>query len=134
MGKPPSYVWMSILESQGVIRQGRRRRIGHGKCTKIWQITWLPCPGNGCLTTAMPEELRDATVAGLFDEVQERCEEEILNDICNERDRELIKQIPISRTLREDSWFWFFYEKGKFTVRNCYRRLQRENECVNTSS
>lgn len=58
---------------------------------------------HGCLTTVMPEEFRDATVAGLFDEVQERCEEEILNDICNERDRELIKQIPISRTLREDS-------------------------------
>ncbi|KAL8124141.1 hypothetical protein AgCh_011956 [Apium graveolens] len=130
LGTNPSYVWRSILESQEVILQGCRRRIGDGISTKIWQIPWLLYLENGFLTTDMPEELRTAVVAGLFNEEKEGWDEEILNDICNERDRDLIKQIPVSRTGRMDSWFWLFDEHGTFTVRSCYRCLRGESECV----
>lgn len=79
----------------------------------------------------MPENLKDVKVQNLFAENQEGWDEEILNDICNERDRELIKQIPIPGRRREDSWFWLFDAKGNFTVRSCYRRLRGESECLN---
>lgn len=36
LGANPSYVWRSILESQAVVRQGCRRRIGDGKDTRVW--------------------------------------------------------------------------------------------------
>lgn len=49
---------------------------------------------------------------------------EILRGICNERDRELIKCIPIPAMERDDSWFWIRDEKGIFTVRSCYKWLQ----------
>lgn len=54
---------------------------------------------------------------------------EVLQDICNERDCELIKQIPIPVSDKEDSRFWLFDEKGNFTVKSCYRRLRGETEC-----
>lgn len=131
MGSNPSYVWRSLLESQEVVRRGCRRRIGDGTSTKIWKIPWLPSTENGFLTTDMPKELRDATVAGLFDENTGGWDEEILNDIYNELGKNLIKQILISRREIMDSWFWMFDEHGKFTVQSCYRNLRGESECVN---
>lgn len=130
IGVNPSYVWRSILESNDVIRQGCRRRIGNGLSTKIWKVPWLLCPDNGFLTTEMPEELKHENVQSLFEENQEGWDEEILCDILNERDRELVKQIPISRRKGEDVWFWLFDDKGEFTVRSCYRRLRVEAACL----
>lgn len=49
-------------------------------------------------------------------------------DICNDRDRELIKQVHIPIGSRRDSWIWMFDDKG-FSVRSCYRRLRGEREC-----
>lgn len=57
MGANPSYVWRSIMEAQPVVKQGCRRRIGDGKSTKIWKVSWLPCKTNGCLETPLPEEI-----------------------------------------------------------------------------
>lgn len=129
LGSNPSYVWRSLLESQAVIRQGSRRRIGNGKSTRIWQVPWLPCPENGYLTTEMPEELKDAMVEGLFVENHRVWDEEVIQDIINVRDRELIMQIPIPRSSTEYSWLWLFDGKGEFTVKSCYRHLRGELEC-----
>lgn len=49
-------------------------------------------------------------------------------DICNERDRNLIKQIPLSSTLVNDEWMWLPDDKGCFTVKSCYRLIQGEIE------
>lgn len=91
------------METQDVIRQGCRRRIGNGKSTKIWQVPSLPCPENGYLTTDMPEELKEAKVESLLAENQREWDEEVLKDICNDRDFELIRQILIPRSSKEDS-------------------------------
>lgn len=83
------------------------------------------------MSTEIPEELREATVQGFLDDDQWGWDEVILNDICNERDRDLIKQIPLSERRREDTWFWFFDEKERFTVRSCYQNLRGESDCPN---
>lgn len=120
IGTNPSYVWRSILEAQDVVRQGCRRCIGDGQSTRVWQVPWLPCVENGYLTTEMPEQLQHVNVNGLFAENQTEWDEEVLFDICNERDRELIRHVPIPQRQRADSWCWTFDGNGDFTVRSCY--------------
>lgn len=38
IGTNSSYVWRSIIEAQDAVRQGCRRRIGDGQCTKVWHV------------------------------------------------------------------------------------------------
>lgn len=133
LGNNPSYVWRSLMETQSVLRQGCRRRIGDGSSTKVWKVPWLPCPLNGYLTTDMLVELQDTMVENLMDESKRSWDEEVLIDICNERDRELIQKIPIPRTSKPDSWFWLFDEKGDFSVKTCYRHIRGEHECSERS-
>lgn len=68
LGNNPSYVWRSLMETQEVIRQGCRRRIGTGQNTKIGREPWLPCQTNGCITSEIPDSLKDVQVSSLFDE------------------------------------------------------------------
>lgn len=65
----------------------------------------------------------------LFAMNQKTWVQEILRDICNDRDCELIKQIQIPQQSKEDSWWWVFDDKGEFMVKSCYRRLREETYC-----
>ena len=52
-------------------------------------------------------ELKDSKVSGLNNVSQNRWDNDIINDLGNERDGQLIKQIPIQRRNRADSLFRF---------------------------
>lgn len=56
-----------------------------------------------------------------------KCDDEVLRDICNEKDIELIKRIPLRITASQDSWFCLLDDKGSLTVKSCYRKLQGEH-------
>lgn len=127
LGVSSSYVWRSIFESQAVIKQGCRRRIGDGKDTKVWQVPWLPCVNNGYLTSDVYPELKDVTVDSFFDADSRNWDANMLNDLCNERDRALVYQVPIPMRSKNDSWFWLPESKGEFSVRSCYRLLWVNN-------
>lgn len=105
MGSNPSYIWRSILETQNLIKQGCRRRIGDGRDTRVWQVPWLPSTENGYVTSVMYDELANVTVNNLLDESLQRWDNDVLKDICNERDRQLIHLIPIPMQIRRDSCF-----------------------------
>lgn len=47
------------------------------------------------------------------------------------RDAELIKQIPLPINDTVDSWFWLLDEKGDYTFKSGYRWLQGEFEDAN---
>ncbi|XP_063941456.1 uncharacterized protein LOC135149621 [Daucus carota subsp. sativus] len=98
--------------------------------TNIWKVPWLPCPLNGYLTTIISVELKDKRVVNLLDESKKAWDEDLLQDICNERDRELIRKIPIPRSSKVDSWFLFCDDKGEFSVKTCYRLIRGERECL----
>lgn len=129
IGNNPSYVWRSIMEAQEIVKLGCRRRIGDGMSTRVWEVPWLPCPSNGFLTTPMPDQLTNTLVNNLMEENGRGWDDEILRDICNDRDRKLIETIPIPIRSREDSWFWLMEDKDDFTVRSCYRKLQGDIHC-----
>ncbi|KAL8110377.1 hypothetical protein AgCh_026191 [Apium graveolens] len=131
-GANPSYVWRSLMEAQVVLKRGCRKRIGDGRSTKIWKVPWLPCKINGCLETPMLENLHQALVQGLMTENGSNWDDEILRDLCNDRDKNLIKQIPIPTRSCDDSWLWLLEEKGMFTVKSCYQSLQGEVESTET--
>lgn len=128
LGSNPSYMWRSIMASQEAVRSGCRRRIGNGRDTSIWGSPWLPCEDNGCLTSPVYGDMAHNPVKGLMMVDQNVWDREILNDLCNERDRNLILQVPLPRHDRIDSWYWLFDGNGEFTVKSCYRRLRGENQ------
>lgn len=51
---------------------------------------------------------------------------DVLNDICNVRDKDLILRIPLSISQKEDSWLWLLDKQGTFTWRSYYRFLHGE--------
>lgn len=54
-----------------------------------------------------------------MDEHGSKWDEDVLNDLCNDRDKRLIKQIPIPIRSRSDSWYWILDDKGEFSVKSC---------------
>lgn len=81
-----SYIWRSLIAAQEVIRKGCRKKIGDGRQTRIWEVPWLPNLEKGYMTTVMPEVLADSKVSSFMELENRKWEEEILVDICNERD------------------------------------------------
>lgn len=81
---------------------------------------------NGCLTTTMHAHLECSKVCSFMQINHKEWDDDMLRDICNERDRNLIKKVTIPRREEKDNWFWLLDEKGCFTVRSCYRVLQWE--------
>lgn len=108
--------------------QGCRRRVGDGKVTRVWKVPWLPDVHNGYLTTEIYPQLEDITVNNLMSTEEGVWDRDIIDELCNDRDRELIYQVPIPIRRRSDSWLWLFEADGVFSVRSCYRRLRGEGE------
>lgn len=96
-------MWRNILASKEAISYGCRRKIGDGRDTNVRHSPWLPCEDNGFLTSLRYSELEDATFHGLISDTQNAWDMEIINEICNDRDKQLIQQIPISSVPRRDS-------------------------------
>ncbi|KAL8154876.1 hypothetical protein AgCh_000285 [Apium graveolens] len=128
LGANPSYMWRSILVAQEVVKRDCRKRIGDGKQIEIWKVPWLPCGENGFMTTEMSAQLEGSKVDSLIQIERKKWDDVILLDICNERDRKLIKKIPLPAKEGGDAWYWLPDEEGCFTVRSCYRLLQGEIE------
>lgn len=96
VGNNPSYVWRSIWETQAVIKEGIRWRVGNGKSINIWTKPWLPNDEDGFLQTEKITHLESTTVSALLTEDGAKWDEDILNDLFQIRDRELILNIPLS--------------------------------------
>lgn len=81
---------------------------------KVWKVPWLPSVENGFMTTEMYAGMEQVTVQSFMSENGTIWDDDILNDLCNERDRLLIRQIPIPMRMKEDTWYWNFEEDGEF--------------------
>ncbi|XP_019153741.1 PREDICTED: uncharacterized protein LOC109150305 [Ipomoea nil] len=122
IGNCPSYCWGSIMAAHAMVVSGVRRRIGNGQTTLIWGHPWLRDNPSPLIQTEMPEQLREARVAGLIDLQTHTWDPHILSDLFIPEDVERINMIPISPDY-EDSWYWMSDPKGTYTVKNAYRRI-----------
>ncbi|XP_074342659.1 uncharacterized protein LOC141680292 [Apium graveolens] len=117
------------------------RELGKFNLTMLAKQGWRLLNNENSLVTAMMkaryfpygdflvaaiEELEDTTVSILMMDGKNILDDDILNDICNMRDVELIKRIPLPVRNLDDSWFWMREENGHFTVKSCYRKLHGE--------
>lgn len=109
------------MSSMEVVKAGARRKIGDGRSTCVWGEPWLPDMTNGYVMTPMPVQLQESTVHSLMKMDERKWELDILHDSFQDRDTELIKQIPLSINETADSWYWILDEKGDFTVKSGYR-------------
>lgn len=71
------------------------------------------------------------TVKGLMNDNHSNWDVDILQDLCNDRDKKLIQQIPLPIVPKLDTWFWLLDDKGVFTVKSCYRRLRGKCDTQN---
>lgn len=62
----------------------------------------------------------------LFNLQKNGWDEDLLADIFNEDDAASIMNIPIAESKPADKIIWVEDEKGKYTVRSCYKKLQGE--------
>ncbi|XP_015386530.1 uncharacterized protein LOC107177355 [Citrus sinensis] len=123
LGHNPSYAWRSIMAGKQVVIEGSRVRIGDGEQTFIGKDPWLPDSECGFVNTLLSEQVKSAPVSPLMVPNTRIWNYDILNDIFNNRDKNLIWQIPLSNRSNADSWYWMHEAKGVYTVRSSYKML-----------
>lgn len=124
LGRNPSYVWRSILESQTLLKRGARWRIGDDRSIPIINQPWLADLENPFITS-QHIALREVTVHNLFKTNSREWDGDIINDLFDDRDREAIKNIVLCRNQYVDTRYWLFEQNGQYTVRSAYKLLQR---------
>ncbi|KAL8112103.1 hypothetical protein AgCh_019707 [Apium graveolens] len=124
LGANPSYLWRSILSAQDAIKAGCRKKIGDGARTKVCKVPWLPCKENGYVSTTLIPELHNINVQSLIDIYTNTWDSDLLDELFNDRDRQLIRRVPIPLQPKCDSWFWLLNPKGQFIVKSMYQQLQ----------
>ncbi|XP_019150943.1 PREDICTED: uncharacterized protein LOC109147742 [Ipomoea nil] len=122
-GSNPSYIWRGLLAVKDVVREGCRRSIGNGLDTTIGNHAWLPCEDNPFITTALTEEVALASVASLLNNQGTGWDVNKVTNLFNARDVSMIMNIPVSLRKPSDSWYWYWDQKGAYTVKSCYKRL-----------
>ena len=124
----------SIMAARDMVKSGSRLRIGNGESVSIWNSPWLPCAGSGMVSTAVLEGLADAKVSNLMQPDSREWDLDLLWDLFDARDVSLICSTPLSHRLVQDSSYWIYDNKGRFSIRSCYRVLQGELSQVGASS
>ncbi|CAH9127293.1 unnamed protein product [Cuscuta epithymum] len=128
LGNNPSYIWRSIFETQGVLKENIRRRVGNGREVQVWADAWLPGPGVGRVQSAKPPGIADMNVAALRDSTGKKWNTKRIAAIFNNEERKIISSIPISLQDKQDGFWWSKENNGIFSVKSCYRVLMQGGE------
>ncbi|XP_060960022.1 uncharacterized protein LOC133030933 [Cannabis sativa] len=124
IGPNPSFIWQSVFESQQLVRDGARRRIGSGVSTPVLNVPWLISDENPCVISRHLV-LAHSTVSQLMHIDRKQWDLEVLHDLFEARDVDLIMQVPLSDNVNVDSWFWGKGPNGFYSVKRSYRYLQK---------
>ena len=123
-----SYAWKSILRGRDIIQRGALWRVGSGQKINIWQQCWLPRKHPMFLATCLLESFENYTVDSLIDPSTRRWNEEMVDGLFVEEDAKLIKKIPLSRPVIEDTLYWPYSTLGNYTCKSRYRFLKEEEK------
>ena len=122
------YAWKSIHRRQDIIQQGALWRIGSGKKINIWQQCWLPRKHPTHQPTFPLESFENHTVDSLIDLSIKKWNEEMVDRLFMEEDAELIKKIPLSRHVIEDTLYLPYSTSRNYSCKSGYRFLKEEEE------
>ena len=125
-----SYAWKSILRGRDIIQRGAIWRIGSGEKINIWQQRWLPRKHPPWLLNCPLERFENHTMDSLIDPITRSWNEELVNGLFGVEDAEMIKRIPLSRSVAEDTLYWPYSTSGHYTCRFGYRFLKEESELL----
>ncbi|XP_017217507.1 uncharacterized protein LOC108195085 [Daucus carota subsp. sativus] len=131
IGGSPSYIWRSILEAQQMLKQGMACRLGTGDLISITEDPWLPDVENPFIQTIHPA-IQNAKVSSVMVSGENKWDEDLLEDIFDERDINLILSIPLQNN-SPDSWYWKYAKCGGYSVKTAYRRIQDSKPGQNSS-
>uniref|UniRef100_A0A803Q3L9 Reverse transcriptase zinc-binding domain-containing protein n=1 Tax=Cannabis sativa TaxID=3483 RepID=A0A803Q3L9_CANSA len=123
LGNNPSFVWRSILEAKDLIIKGGRILVGSGETISITRDPWLPDMENPFITSFHPS-FCDKDVKCLLTMDGKNWDYEIINDLFNDRDKDLILTIPISPSNSVDTWYWSKEVSGDYSVKSAYSLIQ----------
>ena len=112
LGSNPSYVWRSVLVSHGLLQRGLRWRIGIGSNVNVWTNPWLPDQFNPFFESQMVTGLQHVIVDSLIGEDGTNWDLDILDELFNEREKNLICQIPLSRVSKSIDYNGYGIGKG----------------------
>ncbi|XP_060966250.1 uncharacterized mitochondrial protein AtMg00310-like [Cannabis sativa] len=94
LGNNPSFVWRSVWEAQALVRAGVRWSVGNGASIDVLNEPWLPDQHNPFVSSSHPA-LHQAKVNNLLTMDMSSWDIELLKDLFEERDHDLILQIPL---------------------------------------
>ncbi|XP_062089159.1 uncharacterized protein LOC133795722 [Humulus lupulus] len=123
LGPNPSYIWRSLWEVKSLVKNGARCRVGNGETIFITSDPWVFDKENPWVTSVHPG-LNGQRVSSLMHVGRLEWDEELVQDLFNDRDMRCILSIPLSPNRPLDRWFWSLEPSGFFTVKSCYKNLQ----------
>ncbi|CAN1844985.1 Transposon TX1 uncharacterized 149 kDa protein [Linum perenne] len=124
-GHNPSFVWKSIRESQTIVGQGFRWRLGNGRSVGIWKEPWLREEGNCRVETEAEEGLEHWKVSDLAATDGRSWDDEIVRSVFVDRDIDAILKLRPLRPDMEDRVIWRWSLNGEYTVRSAYHALMQ---------
>ncbi|XP_075636851.1 uncharacterized protein LOC142609107 [Castanea sativa] len=123
-----SYAWKSILRGRDIIQRGAIWRVGSGEKINIWQQLWLPRKHPTIPLICPLESFENHTVDSLIDPSTRTWNEQLVDGLFVEEDAMLIKKIPFSRNVAEDTLYWPYSTSGNYTCKFGYRFFKEEEE------
>jgi hypothetical protein len=109
-----SFTWQSILAGLECFKKGCIWRVGDGSQIDIWKDNWIPSSHN--LKIMTPRGTNFITrVLDLIDPVNDKWDEDLIQDIFWPIDAHRILQIPLTPD-REDFVAWHYSKVGLFSV------------------
>ena len=123
-----SYAWKSILKGRDIIQRGGIMKGWKWRKINILQQRWLPRKHPMFLPTCPLESFENHIIDSLIDPSTRRWNEEMVDGLFVEEDAKLIKKIPLSRHVTEDTLYWPYSTSGNYTCKSRYRFLKEEEE------
>ncbi|EEF26808.1 conserved hypothetical protein, partial [Ricinus communis] len=96
---------------------------GHGENISVIKDAWLPSDVNLKITTEVKDKNVDLKEVDFMQTWELRWNMQLINGIFNDRDKNLILNIPLSLRNTTNSLYWVKDEKGIYYVRSAYRLL-----------
>lgn len=120
VGESPSLTWRSIVSTRAILESGLRRRIGNGRNTPIWDVSWLTSEGTGNIITSRPiSSSHPNMVSDLINGVSGAWDLEKVQQYLWPCDVPNVLWVPVGSGESLDSNYWFYSKHGHFTVRSC---------------